>query len=138
MTNFRNRVFTALVINILLVVSGVLGKLTCDLTHPSGLQWDVFYGQNYNVVSQFCSQQGRDEANALSWKVDINGNRQPAIAERSPPVTPNTYKEYRVTLIWTPDKGFASGSCSRSCLQTYQNIAQSYCGHTGESQKRQL
>ncbi|KAK2054178.1 hypothetical protein LY76DRAFT_608605 [Colletotrichum caudatum] len=100
------------------------------INDPSGLHWDVFYGQKYNVVSQFCSQQGRDEANVLSWKVNINGNRQPAIEERSQPVTPNTYKDYRVNLRWTPNKDFVSGSCPKSCLQTYQDIAQSYFRNT--------
>ncbi|KAK1966797.1 hypothetical protein LY78DRAFT_669487 [Colletotrichum sublineola] len=132
MATFRNHVFAALIMNTLLVVSSVLGKLKCDLSHPSGLQWDVFYGRSYNVVSEFCKQQAQDEANALSWKVDINGNRQqPAMEERSPPITPNTYKNYQVNLVWTPHRDFVSGLCPQSCLQTYQDIAQSHCGHTG-------
>ncbi|KAK2036282.1 hypothetical protein LZ31DRAFT_243312 [Colletotrichum somersetense] len=132
MTAFRDHIFITLVIDLLLVVTGVLGELQCAMDYPSGLQWDVFYGGKYNVVSEFCNQQQQDEANPLNWKVNTNGNRlHPIVKGRSPPVTPSTYRDLVVQLIWTPHKAFAQGSCLKGCFETYQEIAQSYCGHTG-------
>ncbi|KAK1506525.1 uncharacterized protein CCOS01_16577 [Colletotrichum costaricense] len=131
MTASKDLFTTLWLLGTLLTVPGVYGQLECAIEDPSGLQWDVFYGPRYNLVSQFCKQQSQDEANSLSWKVDINGNELSPLQDRSPPVTPSTYKEYGVQLSWTPQASFVTGSCSRSCAKTYQDTAQSYCGHTG-------
>lgn len=127
MTASRDLFATLWLLGTLLTVPGVYSQLTCAIECSSGLQWDVFYGPRYNLVSQFCKQQLQDEANPLNWKVDINGDELSPIQDRSPPVTPSTYKEYEVQLSWTPQESFVTGSCSESCAKTYQDIAQSYC-----------
>lgn len=100
---------------------------TCSMDEPAGLQWDVFYGAKYNVADPFCDEVGKNQQSALSWIVDIRGNMVPQRQVRSPPVTPDTYKDYKVGLSWTPKQGFNAASCARDCKSTYQSIAQTPC-----------
>lgn len=101
---------------------------TCSMDKPGTIQWDVFYGGQYNVANQFCDEVGKNQQSPLDWIVDIRGNRVPPKRRvRSPPVTPDTYKEYKVSLLWTPKEGFNAAICAQDCRSTYQSIANSPC-----------
>lgn len=100
----------------------------CSMDQPAVIQWDVFSGSQYSVAAQFCNAVTASQANPLSWTVDIYGNQQTSkLKQRSPPVTPDTYKNYQVSLVWIPAVGFNPSTCPQSCNATYQNIAEGPC-----------
>lgn len=95
---------------------------------PTIIQWDVFSGTQYNVAAKFCDAATKNLMTPLSWTVDIYGNQQTRkLNERSPPVTPDTYNNYKVDLNWKPNAGFDVSTCSKSCNATYQSIADGPC-----------
>lgn len=123
----------------------------CQLDQPGILPWNIFSGSEYNVHGQFCSEVERQPASSRSWIVDTKGNQIPllkkvkaakpassvdldsssSINKRTPPTTPDTYRDYRVSLQWKPS---SSSSCPMRCADAYRAIADSPCGHTGGEQ----
>ena len=102
----------------------------CAMDKPGIMQYDIFYGSEYNVVSGFCDEVGKDQESAAAWIVDSEGYKIPnknKLISRSPPVTPDDYSTYKVELIWEPQEEFSSGSCPMSCLDAYKSIAQGPC-----------
>ncbi|KAK3485229.1 uncharacterized protein B0T23DRAFT_43756 [Neurospora hispaniola] len=116
----------------------------CQMDQPGILPWNIFDGSEYNVVSHFCSEVDRQPASSRSWIVDTKGNKIPVLKQvkpsysisnkRSPPTTPDTYKDYRVSLQWRPSPSSAQSDCPMSCAEAYRAIADSPCGHTGGEQ----
>ncbi|KAF9873214.1 hypothetical protein CkaCkLH20_09377 [Colletotrichum karsti] len=104
---------------------------TCE-SSDSGLQWDIFYGKKYNVVQKFCQAVSDDQQAAHAWVVDEFGNETSSKSrKRSPPVTPKTYKDYRIGLEWKPDSSLSEDPCPRSCTEAYEAIANGPCGQNG-------
>ncbi|KAF4473942.1 hypothetical protein CGGC5_v016986 [Colletotrichum fructicola Nara gc5] len=103
----------------------------CEMDHGSGVQWDAFYGPKYNVVSNFCNGKTENDLVPLVWYVDMEGIRKTTVNQRSPPVTPGIYENYEVRLEWAPQEPFNSNTCLRTCLEAFQDVASSPCGHTG-------
>ncbi|KAH7627823.1 hypothetical protein B0T09DRAFT_402499 [Sordaria sp. MPI-SDFR-AT-0083] len=103
------------------------------MDQPGILPWNIFSGSEYNVHGQFCSEVERQPASSRSWIVDTKGNQIPllkkvkaakpassldldsssSINKRTPPTTPDTYRDYRVSLQWKPS---SSSSCPMSIL----------------------
>ncbi|CCC05490.1 hypothetical protein SMACR_09287 [Sordaria macrospora] len=112
------------------------------MDQPGILPWNIFSGSEYNVHGQFCSEVERQPASSRSWIVDTKGNQIPllkkvkaakpassldldsssSINKRTPPTTPDTYRDYRVSLQWKPS---SSSSCPMRCADAYRAIADS-------------
>ncbi|KAL0929479.1 uncharacterized protein CTRU02_215645 [Colletotrichum truncatum] len=103
----------------------------CTMKYPAGMQWDVFYGPEFNVVSTFCEELQNGGAGGLFLTVNTTGYIQQHRTIRSPPVSPSTYKGYRIRLGWIPYIPFDSEKCLMDCLEAYRDIARGPCGHTG-------
>ncbi|KAL0933929.1 uncharacterized protein CTRU02_210728 [Colletotrichum truncatum] len=104
----------------------------CDDSRDSGLQWDIFYGSKHNIVEKFCQAVSKEQGAARTWVVDTKGNEIPSkLRKRAPPVTPETYKDYKIGLEWKPSGDFEQSSCPRSCTEAYKAIASGQCGHNG-------
>lgn len=100
----------------------------CSMSEPGVMQWSVFSGPQYSVADTFCQAVSDDPYSEIHWVVDSSGNRIPdKLKERSPPVTPDTYKDYKIALAWTPRSGFWQGSCTRSCKAAFDSIANGPC-----------
>lgn len=136
----------------------------CKMDQPGVLPWNIFSGPEYNVHSHFCAEVDREPASSRSWIVDTRGNPIPLLkkikvddddaafssspesssspissrslttTKRTPPTTPDTYKDYRVSLQWKPSTSAPASSCSMSCASAYRALADSPCGHTGGEQ----
>jgi len=80
---------------------------SCAMDKPAVVPGSIFAGSKYNVVDHFCDEVAKKPEDKLNWIVDINGNqikpKRRAVEARSPPVTPDTYKDYTVALSWAPN-----------------------------------
>lgn len=100
----------------------------CNMDDASGMPFNVFNG----VYGSFCSEIGKDQKKEAKWTVDSRGNQASQAARRfaelltrTPPPNPDTYRDYKVDLKWTPAQGDAA--CAKSCEDAYALIATSPC-----------
>jgi hypothetical protein len=108
----------------------------CNVDDISKFPANLF---NQAVYSKFCKDL-KDLKTGQKWTVDSAGSqvnkkrRDSEIRpqERSPPVSPKNYPNYRTTLEFAPGKH--SGQCDLNCAQAYRLIADSNCGRTAAEQ----
>jgi hypothetical protein len=85
------------------------------------------------LVDHFCDEVAKKPEDKLDWIVDINGNqikpKRQAVEARSPPVTPDTYKNYKVALSWAPNlhPAFNASDCVKGCKDAFRSIAGGPC-----------
>ncbi|KAK8134605.1 hypothetical protein PG984_006617 [Apiospora sp. TS-2023a] len=115
---------------------------SCDANAGSGLPGEAFSGPNFNVTAGFCQELAKgDGSSSLSWTVDGKGQHlspKKTKHRRAPPVNPDQYEDFKITLEWEPtskEAGFAK-KCSRfdACFDAYHSAAQGPCGRAGGGQ----
>ena len=93
----------------------------CDMDRVSGLPSKLFL---LNTFSKFCDAVEKDATKELNWIVGPDGNEKPRLrSKRSPPVDPDSYNDYEITLSWTGGED----ACAKGCKEAYNAMGVSPC-----------
>lgn len=88
------------------------------------------------VASGFCAYAGDLKSSVGPVGFDIYGNKIPIMKEvthfkkRTPPTTPDTYKDFKFFLSWTPASGICLLNQDTLCTDAYNTLVQSDCKYT--------
>ncbi|RYO84491.1 hypothetical protein DL764_009323 [Monosporascus ibericus] len=99
----------------------------CAMDRPARIPWDVFYGPEFNVASDFCKEVEKDPNSPHAWTVNNKGEKLSDLKIRTPPTDPGSYRDYEIGLSWEPADGFNESACPHSCDEAYKTIATSPC-----------
>ncbi|KAK8016932.1 hypothetical protein PG993_015121 [Apiospora rasikravindrae] len=90
---------------------------------------NVFY-KDKGVPAKFCAEVSKDTKKPLEWMVNSYGEQAKRLGARTPPPNPDTWKDYRITLMWNPREG-ENDVCSEDCTGAFDAFRGSECNPTG-------